>query len=204
MRVKRPFVNWPALVLAMGFLAFFTYHSAAIRHMALTEPAVVVTVDLESLFNQLDERQGADEQLQRMAEELQSESDDMSARIRELEEELEIYEPGSEKHQEIMEQLSLITLEYQAFAEFSRQKIEAEKSLTLKRIYDGIRRAGRSEAEERGYDIILVNDSLGQLPPGDEVETIRQISSRRMLYSNPRLDITSDLVNRMNRDFHQN
>ena len=53
-----------------------------------------------------------------------------------------------------------------------------------------------------GYDIVLVDDTVAELPEDTtEAETMRQISARRMLYANPQVDISDELIVRMNQDF---
>ena len=56
-------------------------------------------------------------------------------------------------------------------------------------------------AVESGYDIVFVDDSVVEMVTGTEVEVRRQISARRMLYANPEIDLTEELVTRMNEAF---
>jgi hypothetical protein len=53
-------------------------------------------------------------------------------------------------------------------------------------------------ATSNGYDLVLVNDSLAEIPPGTEEELNRQISARRILFANPRIDLTDELIAYMN------
>ena len=55
---------------------------------------------------------------------------------------------------------------------------------------------------EQSYDFVIVDDSVVRLPTDvSEAETMRQISARRLLYTDPRVDITRDVIEWMNRDF---
>ncbi|TVQ53361.1 MAG: hypothetical protein EA377_08105 [Phycisphaerales bacterium] len=202
MRQKsRRFVNWPAVLIAVMFVSFAGYQTYALRGMESPKPTAVATVDLERLFNQLDEREAADRELQRLVENLQSDGDAMVREIERLEEELEMYDSTSRAYQETLNKLSLKGMEYRAFVEFTRRRIDVEKAVTLKRIYVSIKMAASEDAKERGYDIVFVDDSLGEIPPAGEQETTRQISARRMLYASSEIDLTDQLLERMNREF---
>jgi len=198
MNIRR---NWPIVALALALVTLIGYQAAAIRHLEQLKPAVVATVDLERVFNRIDERQEADTELTELANDLQKNIDAKVRRINALEEELEVYEQGSDKHQETLEELSLLSLEYQADVEWSRQMIEFQRAVNLRRIYSSIREFMETEANERGIDIVFVDDTVVELPPGDEEETTRQISARRMLYTNPAIDITDEVIQRMNAEF---
>jgi Skp family chaperone for outer membrane proteins len=199
---KNNFFNWPMLIMAGLFISLAAYQSVAIRNLeALIKPAVLVTVDLERVFNNLDEREAADVELQRLAEQLQSQGNRRAEEIDGIREDLEIYTPGSDEHQEMLTKLAMTSHDYRAFVEFSRMRIDASKAVTMRRIYSSIKAAVEREAQAKGYDVVFVNDSLAPLPTADEVETSRQISARRMLYSNPQLDITQDIITRMNNEF---
>lgn len=200
----RRFVNWPAVLIAVMFVSFAGYQTFALRTFEAPSPTAIATVDLERLFNQLDERDAADVKLQQLVEKLQADSNSMIEDIESLEADLEIHDSTSRAFQESMEKLSLKTLEYQAFVEFSRRRVDVEKAVTLKRIYVNIKMAAEQEARDRGYDIVFVDDSLGEIPPADEAETTRQISARRMLYASPEIDLTDQLLERMNREFRAN
>lgn len=192
-------INWPLAALTLTFLAFVGYQSHAIRTLQdQLHPAIIAVVDLERIFNELQERQNADEQLQAIAADLQNQAEAKAQSIRELEEEIELYTAGTEKYQATMEKLSMATLDYQAFAEFSQRKLDVEKGLTLKRLYVLIKSAAHEEARSRGIDLILVNDSLGEIPAMGEAETTRQISARRMLFTGSTIDVTDDLLQRLN------
>lgn len=186
------------ITLVMLIAGLFVYQSQGMRPGANMQPSVLVTVNLERVFDGLDTRAAADERLAAIAEELQGQAETKAAAIDEANEELELLQNGSAAHQEALEDLTRKTLDYQAFAEFSRRKIEVQKAQALKRIYVDIKVAAKAMAEENGYDVVFVDDSVAAMGGGTETEVNRQISGRRMLYVNPAIDATDVLIARMN------
>jgi Skp family chaperone for outer membrane proteins len=199
--IRRNKLNLPMLVLATAFVCLAGYQTMALRELARLQPAVIATVDLERIFNRLDERTAEDAALTNMANELQADINARAAALEELNEESKIYTPGTDQHQEVISQLALQTHELRAFIEWGHRRIEVKKSASLRRIYNSIKASVEREAREKGYDIVFVNDSIQPIAPSDEMETPRQITARRMLYSNPQLDVTQDVISRMNREF---
>lgn len=199
--IRRNKLNLPMLALATAFVCLAGYQTMALRELARLQPAVIATVDLERIFNRLDERTAEDTALTNMANELQADINARAAALEQLNEELEIYTPGTDQHQEIISQLALQSHELRAFVEWGHRRIEVKKSASLRRIYNSIKASVEREAKEKGYDIVFVNDSIQPIAPSDEMETTRQITARRMLYSNPQLDVTQDIISRMNREF---
>lgn len=182
----------------MTLVGLTAYESFAIRNTLKAAPVAAGVVNLEVVFAGLTERARADANLQQMADALQVDSEKQSQVIKDLAADLEDYPPGSDKYQQVLEEYSLKTLEYQAFIEFSRQKISIEKSLIYKRIYQSIRDSVSKIAKEDGYQLILVDDGVGDLPPVAEAEMVRQISARKVLYADTVIDLTEKLLARMN------
>jgi Skp family chaperone for outer membrane proteins len=183
-----------ALVLVMIVIVTRTEGT---RH-EMQRPSAVAVIDLEKVFRSLHEKDRADTGLQRVAEQLEEEIEAQSTVIAELQEELEALQPGSDKHRMAMEAYELATLDYRARREFARQKIDLEKSKTLQRIYDSIKRSAEILSTEKGFDMVLVDDSVVPVPGGTEMEVQRQISARRMVFTSNAIDITEDLIHRMN------
>ena len=197
-RFRRPRrQGWALLLLGAVLIGMIGYQARAVHAVSL-RPTVVATIDLERVFDGLQQRAQVDAELTEMAELLKVEGEELAAAIDELDEELNAYPAGTDKHQDTIEQLQLASLEYQAFIEFSRRKLDVEKALRLGRIYQSIKVAARTMAEGNGYDIVFVDDSVVALQQGTEVEVRRQISARRMLYVSPAIDITDALIAAMN------
>ena len=190
--------NWTVAVFTVVMVGMFVYQSTAMRPAAPSRPAVLATVNLEVVFESLSERVEADAGLEQLAEELKQQADTLANELDLLKEDLELYAKGSANHQQALEKYSLKSLEYQAFVEFSRRKIEIKKAQSLKRIYRSIKDTSAVLAAEHGYDVVFVDDSVAAMASGTEADVNRQISARRMLYVNPELDVTRQLIERMN------
>ena len=189
------------MVILMILVGLTAYESSAIRNTLKAAPIAAGVVNLELVFAGLTERAEADANLKQMAESLQVDGEQQGQLIQDLAADLEDYPSGSDKYQQVLEEYSLKSLEYQAFLEFSRQKISIEKSLIYKRIYQSIRDSAAEIAKEDGYQLILVDDGVGDLPPVAEAEMVRQISARKVLYADAKIDLTETLLARMNQVF---
>ncbi len=187
------------LLLAAGLLAFRTM---ANRSAAPVEPAVVASVNLEEIFVGLAYRSAADVELIRFAEDLDGQGDGKREEIEMLAQDLELFPPGSPQYLSASQDIAKRTFELQAFLDFAVRKLDLRKARTLWTIYDNIKKTVAALAEDQGYDYVIVDDSVVRLPTDvSEAETMRQISARRLLYTDPRVDITRDVIERMNRDF---
>lgn len=192
-------VNWPAALLLVLLAGWVGYATRANRPVAPAQPAVIATVDLEAVFRGLNERGDADVYLKGLAEQLEADGQRRRDEIELLGQDLELYSPASKQYQDVQQQLAEKGFQLQAYLDFAGRKIDAAKSRTLRRIYDGIKEAIREIAREHGYDVVFVDDSVVTLPTDTgEAETMRQISARRMLYTNAEIDITQDVIARMN------
>ncbi len=204
--------HWNPLTFALlgVIVAVVAYQAGAVRPSPEPDPLLVpqapaptsiATFDLEKTFNALEEKKAADNELKRLAESMKKESDNLAKGLKAMETELEDLQPGTPKHKEMMENLAEKGHNYQAQVEFFRAKMDIDGARMMRQVYQSIRLAAEQLAKERGYAVVLVNDSISPIPPGTVEEVTRQISARRMVYASPQVDVTEELISRMNNSF---
>ena len=172
-----------AAVLCAGLAAFAA--------LAPDRPAVVATVDLERVFNSVDLQSRTEVRLQALSEEL-------GARRDELQAELESFQPGSDAQIEVAGRIEEAIAEFRAWEGFAAIKLEAEQSKAMRDIYLSIREAAADLAKERGWDYVMVDDTVPTIQPGGAEQMQQQIGSRRFLYANGAFDVTDALIARLN------
>jgi Skp family chaperone for outer membrane proteins len=185
------------LGLVAVLLACQTYGLQATTNQK-APPTSIATFDLEKTFAALEEKKAGAEALTAMASALGKTNDEMSRKLKAMEQELEDLQAGTPKHKELMQKLVEATHEYKAQIDFSNMKLDIERARMMKKVYNSIRKAAEQLALERGYSVVFVDDSIAPIPPGTEQEMNRQISARRMVYTSPEVDVTEELISRMN------
>jgi Skp family chaperone for outer membrane proteins len=201
---SRNIANRVSMVLLAVIATLVGYQSFAHRPEAGAVSAVqaqatgIATFDLEKTFEALEEWKAGIGQLQTIANGLNSVTDEMAKQLKTMNEELEDLQPGAPKHKETMDKIVQATNDYSAQVEFNRFKIDTERARVVRRVYNSIRKEAEKLATERGYAVVFVDDSVSPIPPGSEEEMMRQITARRMVYTSPEVDVTDELISRMN------
>ena len=89
--------------------------------------------------------------------------------------------------------------------EFERQLATRNLSIRggemLRDLYMKVDAAAENLAKKNGYDLVLVSDEKAPIPQDDQAAARRAMLLKRMLYVNPTLDITQELVQTMNNEF---
>ena len=185
-------------ILVVGALA---WQSQAVKRQSAATPTVLVSVDIEGVFKALEERAHDQSNLQALVNDMNSDLESRRQQIQSIEEEFELYPPGSAKWEELMQDLLLATLEYDAQVKYTGRRAMREESKGMRRVYEHIREASAELSKENGWDYVFVNDAIVALPLGDNIDMGAQISSRRMLFANSMYDVTDTLVEYMNASF---
>ena len=189
----------PVLLLLVASI-FVGHRTHAFLGSLVDRPAVVVIVDLDQLFASLDELVAKDDALTAMNADFQARHVAIVARIEDLGADLDDYQEGSRKYEEASRTLQLEVIDLDAFNFHEQRRLERFRIDGLREIYRSIKRAARDMADEAGYDVVLVDDSRVDLPPGD-ININQEISRRRTLFANSELDVTVELIERMNAEF---
>ena len=189
------------LLISAGLLAaailLVGVQAVAMHTLPLLSPSVVATVDLERTFNGLEEWSQAQASEGTLSEQIQQDLDSRQDEIEMLEADLEDYPEGSGKYDEAMKKLRMAALEYQGYIQFQKLKQERRNQETIFALYEKIKSAAADLADAQGYDIILVNDSVVEIPEQTD-NVIQEISSRRVLFARTQMDITDQLIESMN------
>ena len=195
-------------LLAIGAMGMVAYESGAAGRLA-GRPSVVVTVNLQAVMDKLDQRANAEASLQKIVGDMKAEDDKRTGEIKPLQEQLKGLEnqPDTQEKRDLQEKFAMAMLDYQAWTRVIKSKIDIEKSLLLQNLYQTIKAEVKNMSSAEGYDIVLVDDSQGELTLDPDSRIAResqlrqQVAARRMLYANPDVDITNDLITRMNNAF---
>jgi Skp family chaperone for outer membrane proteins len=208
MRSIRRSLNLPTVLLVLGAFALVAYSAVAYRQAGGT-PTSVATVNLVRVLEGLDQRAMAEADFVAMAETILAEDEAKQGTLEAMRTSLqELPESDVEGRRALRDRLELGLLEFQGWRQFKSEQVDIEKSLLLRDIYQSIRRAISELCEAEGYDLVIVDDSSEQLLINPQVQATReaqikqQLSSRRLIYVNPSVDITNDVVARMNNAFN--
>jgi len=147
------------------------------------------TGDLEAQF------EGVRKRLNQEREAMRDRIDKLN---RSLQEELK---PGTEEYRQRVKELALLEAEMKWFVEAEGQKVEQGLSDSLREIYKDIQEAVRQIAEQKGLDIVLASDQVPEGRPESSTQVRQQILLQKVVYWNPRVDITEEVVTRLNANY---
>lgn len=194
-----------AALLVLGVALACVYQAAGAPLFA-GKPSVVVTVNLSNVLSKLNQRGDSIKQLKKMVEDMTAEDDKQTAELKKMETDMKDLAEGKD-NMDLQDKLALTALKHQAWRRFTDGKIDIEASLQLQDVYRAIKTTVNQMATSASYDVVLVDDSQGDLSTTSdsrmpqEAQVLQQIAGRRMLYANPAIDITDDLIVRMNNDY---
>jgi len=158
------------------------------------EPAVVATVDLERVFNAVPQHAAAERELAAFGRSLDDRAAALADEIELMEADLRGLAPASQRYEKLSAELMRKSLEYDGYAQFANNRWELERAEALRDIYLDIRDAIAVLSEQNGYDIVILDETVGGLIPRTEEDMKRQIASRRLLFGSKTLDITDRVI----------
>ncbi len=190
-------------IFAFLLVAVMAWQSHALKQLAPSEPAVVVSIDIERVFSSLEERAFELAKVQAIVNDMENKLKASRSHIESYEQEFELYQPGSEKWDELIQEQQLAALEYESQVEYSRRRAVREEAKSMRKVYASIRASAKELSKQHGWDYVFVNDSLVALPDNNNVDMGAEISSRRLIYANETFDVTDVLVEHMNAEFDE-
>ena len=195
-------INVSTMLLVAMLSAVVSHHATASRG-AMINPTVVVTVNRKAVLDGLNERAEAEAQLRAKTEDINAEDVRWKEELNDLGTQIKAMEQGPERDK-LLTGFQRKNLDYQGFRRYAETKIDIERSLLYESLYNSISTAITLMAESEGYDIVIVDDSKAPFTENPDARVSReghilqQIAVRRIMYANPMIDITQDLIVRMN------
>lgn len=166
-----------------------------------TAPTIVASVDIEKIYRSLDQLKAAEARSVKLRGELEKRLATMTDTVKSMQEDLDSYQVGTPAHNDAMNKAILKAGDLSALQSFAKLKMESEQAISIRETYVSIRSTCGLLAKEQKIDFVFIDDTVPGINPTNLEGTMQQINGRRMLYSNPALDITDALIERMNSDF---
>ena len=188
-----------ALVACMGVGAYVSRATAGAAFKP-TPPAapVIATVDLEQVIQKMNERTDKEAALK-------ARSDEYKAKLKTLQEEAEADKakidaepPASANRVAMAKSLREKIFRMEFEGQYATKILGEMQGEMLKDLYTKINNTARVIAKRNAYQLVITSDENAQVNAGDPDSIKRAIAFKRILYVDPAMDITNDIVNELN------
>ncbi len=185
--------------LAAGWV-FLKNSSAQSQAPVAASPARVAVCDIQQVFANYARAKDLLAQLNDKRQALTAEDEQRGKAIDALGVELAGLKPGSKEYEARLAEADRLRLDRTVNAQFKEVTLLREhRRLTLE-MYGEVTKVVAAVAGERGLTLVLCRDA--DLVDTDETaELVAQIRNRKVLYSDPSLDITADVLARLNASY---
>ena len=181
---------WAATALwIVGQSAGASATKIAVVNVPVVSERYLKTSDLEAQFEQ--KRRLFSEQRNALRQQIEQTQ-------RSLQEE---FKPGTKEYGDRAKKMVMLEAELQWLMESESRRIEQELANSLCGIYDDIQEAVRKVAGEREIDLVLAADQLPDESPVSTTQARQQIMLQKVLYWHPRVDLTEDVVAKLNETY---
>lgn len=198
MQEQRTLIGRRGIVGLAIIAAVLVAPAYALLSKAPTRPAVVAFMNLEVVFNSVNLRDKAEDKIVELVARLDAELKVKSDEVQMLQDNAAIYEKGSPKYMDAMQAGLDAANRLRAFTDFMSIKLDAMKADHRIQVYDKIILAATEFAEQHAIDFIIMDDSSIDIQPGTDMQIKQQMITRRIVYANQNLDITSELIQWIN------
>jgi Skp family chaperone for outer membrane proteins len=167
---------------------------------AAAAPAKTAVCDLFIILKNYDRGNDLKKELKDRMDKITAEGDKRGKEITKIQDTLEELKPGSKEYDAQLNKMTQLTIDRQAFLNYQDELAKRETFRYTKDVYQDVLDAVEKVAKERGYQLVLFKESPN-LTSRNYDELLEQMARRKVLYSDASLDITDDVLKRLNRDY---
>ena len=157
-------------------------------------------VDLVKVFNDFEQTKVLNDELKRYKQELAGKQQKKEEQISVERETLQGFAPDSAEYRKRGQALKKIMIEYQAEMAVEQETLKDEHRRWIERTYETITKCIAEVAKRHGLQLVLTRE---ELETGVEDATVlqRQILNRKVVYNDPGMDITGEVLATLNDGF---
>ncbi len=159
---------------------------------------VVATADLERVFNEMNRLKDAEADLEQKLKPYRAQADVLKQEAEKLTLDFDSLAPGTKMHEEAQKKLSRKAWEYRAQVDFIKARLDAARGEARAGLFHDIQEAAAAFCQDQGIDLLLADDAKLPLQPGSDLQVVQQLALRRVVYSNPAMDVTDALIKWIN------
>jgi Skp family chaperone for outer membrane proteins len=188
------------LSLLIGSIALIAaaFYGSAIGQTSAPAPATRVAVcDVEDIYANYTRARDLVAKLNQDRDAVRAENEERGRAIDALQMELEGLKEDSQECQDRLNEIQRLTIDRQSWLQYKEAVILREHARLTSQMYEQINQAVETAAKEGGIQIVLFKQRPN-LQARDTRELLEQIRSRKVLYSDPGVDITQLVLTRLN------
>ncbi len=192
-----------AAIVFLAVLAGGVWKAGANNNLnAPAGPPVVALVNLERVLNNLDELQARNAELQAWVDERQKTIRELEAQVKDKVTRLQILPPDSPEYARLQEEALRTRVDAEFQAKFRDEMLSRKQGQVNRALFDKVRDGLRRFSEQRGYNLVLSHDGdIEILGEEGNLAVTRQIAARRILYTDPSLDVSDELLQFLNNEW---
>lgn len=191
----------PALTLA----ALAVLPAGAAGNPANDHLLAVGVVNVSKVFHNMQETKKSDTDFRAQNEQLVQQQKQKEAEIQDLAKRRADFKPGSAQWQDVTNQIDQKSADLEVWARVKKAQLERQFKQNMKALYDHIAQATAEVAQQQHLNLVIADQSPEFIGPNlDSITTQRLdeiLSSRAVLYSDKKADITDDVLTRVEANY---
>ena len=191
-----------AALLALGTITAVSvarFESAAT--FAPPSSPTIAMLDLQKVFNGLDERLARQTELEASGKSMQDELDKMLSMGKDEATKAEALPEGLDK-KAATERLQELQVNLKVKKEIFEARLDQRRASVFRELFVRISDASKRLAVANKYSMVISSDETVEIPGGrNTAETQQAISTKRYIYIDPAHDVTQDLITMMNNEY---
>ena len=162
----------------------------------------IAVVNLARIFEEFDMVKDLEAKFDESRREVGAEADARRQAISIKRQELEAFPEDSSDYAARNKDLTRMEFEYKLWLATEEQTLKDRHKRWLEDIYTRTRKAVEQLAAERKIDLVITIDE-GPLEAPDSITMRQEIMLRKVLFATPSVNLTDDLLERLNREYEQ-
>jgi len=191
-------MQW-AILFGIGFLALGLMRSntGSVDAAPVNAP-VIASVRISEVINGLEELKDREAELRLFIDEQQAGIKKIGEDLQSKVDELNLLPDGAAQRKALVQEAMRLRLNLEVEGEISSQLIDQRRGEVYADIFKKIEDTAKVLAQREGYNLILSDDSDAEVRADKEQNVRAGILMRRVLFADPSLDITGDVILTMN------
>lgn len=160
--------------------------------------AKTAVCDVVKLFSNYQRAKDLETKLRDHRNSLKKEDADRSKKIDSIESELKDLDPTSNEYQNRLDLMTKLTIDRETWIKFEEAKDNQEHTRMTEAVYNDVLKAVSDVAKDKGITLVLNSDDTA---PESKPDILRKIERKKVLYADNSLDITNDVLARLNESY---